>query len=240
MAFNINFQNTILQKPKDISEVSILNFKTNYDSINNLFGNGWYEGAVISMTGYRGCGKTTFWLQILEEYSTQMETAFLSNEENIEQLKLKCDRLNVKNVNIANINSLETILEIMKTHKMVVVDCFQGIVSELKPKEIISKLVTQAKEFKCCLAIILQMTKDLREKGVSEIGHLCDQTIKLVSGVGSFFEMDNPVIFDGSSKNRNGRTGYLVLNNGSRGFDLDNPWNIDLVSDLPRQAVKKV
>lgn len=239
-SFNINFQTTPLQKPKDIPATDIVRLQCEHTTINNLFGNGWLEGAVVHMTGYRGCGKTTLWLQILESFSKNYTTAFLSNEESLDQLKMKCDRLKVENVDIANMNQLEDILEVIKTHKIVVVDCFQGISTDLKEKDLITKLISQAKESKCCLAIIVQMTKNLREKGASEIGHLCDQSIKLMSGVPSYFQMNNPVILDGSTKNRNGKTGYLVLDHGAAGFDFQNPWEMDLVPDLSKLAVKKV
>lgn len=239
-SFNINFQTTTLQKPKDIPVTDIVRLNCEYPAINNLFGEGWLEGAVVTMTGYRGCGKTTLWLQILESFSKIVSTAFLSNEESLAQLKLKCDRLKVENVDLANMNELDDLLEVIKTHKVVVIDCFQGISSELKEKDMITKLISQAKDSKCCLVIIVQMTKDLKEKGVSEIGHLCDHSIKLMSGVPSYFQMSNPVILDSSTKNRNGKTGYLVLNHGEAGFDLNNPWEMDLVRDLSKLAVKKV
>lgn len=236
MSFNINFLQTKLVKAKDLQDTNINWFKTN-TPLDSLFGSGYAEGSTVHVTGYRGCGKTTFLLQALDKFSER--TAFLSNEESIEQLAEKCKRLGVENVEIANINSLEEILKIMEQYKFVVIDCFTGIVSDLKEKEIASALISQAKKFNCNLIVIFQMTKNLRERGSAQIPHLFDQTIKLSSGVGDFFCMTCPVILT-TDKNRNGKTGNLVYNHGEAGFDLEAPWCYELLSDLPREAYKKV
>lgn len=236
MSFNINFLQTKLVKAKDLQETNINWFRTN-TPLDNLFGSGYAEGATVHVTGYRGCGKTTFLLQALDKFSER--SAFLSNEERLEQLSEKCKRLGVKNVEIANINTLEEILKVMEEYKFVVIDCFTGIVSDLKEKEIANTLISQAKKFNCNLIVIFQMTKNLRERGSAQIPHLFDQTIKLSSGVGDFFCMSCPVILS-TDKNRNGKTGNLVYNHGETGFDLDAPWSYELLPDLPRDAYKKV
>ena len=236
MSFNINFLQTKLVRAKDLQNTEINWFKTN-TPLDGLFGSGYAEGATVHVTGYRGCGKTTFLLQALDKFSEK--SAFLSNEESIEQLGQKCKRLGVENVDIANMNSLDEILKVMEEYKFVVVDCFTGIVSDLKEKEIASTLISQAKKFNCNLMVIFQMTKNLRERGSAQIPHLFDQTIKLSSGVGSFFCMDCPVIMS-TDKNRNGKTGNLIYNHGESGFDFDSPWNYELLSELPKEAYKRV
>jgi hypothetical protein len=43
-----------------------------------------------------------------------------------------------------------------------------------------------------------------------------------------------------SDKNRNGKSGYLVLENGSSGYNFELPWDDELVDELDPKAFKKV
>lgn len=213
-------------------------YKSSYDSINKLFGNGLTHGCVFQMYGYRGTGKTTLLLQLLEDFSSQTETAYLTTEETSEQIISKCDRLNVKNVMVGKVTDLEEILEVIKHYKIVVLDSFQMISSTLNQKKIITQLVNAAKEYKCSLGIVCQLTKNGKDKGISDVGHLCDQVIKLCSGVSEYFGMNGKAILLDSSKNRFGKTGIMVLENGDAGYNFENPWNEDLVDEIEKVAIK--
>lgn len=127
--------------------------KSSYNLINNLFGNGWREGSVVQTTGYRGCGKTTFWLQILDDFSKEYSTAYVSNEESQDQLQEKCIRLNVNNVEIGYMSSLEDILEVIRSYKIVVIDSFQGIACNSE-KEAIQKIVSESRSINVVLLLL--------------------------------------------------------------------------------------
>ena len=228
-----------LIKVKDFrGEVTQKVYKSSHDSINKLFGNGLTHGCVFQIYGFRGTGKTTFLLQLLEDFSNQTETAYLTTEETSEQIISKCARLNVKNVMVGKVTDLEEILEIIKHYKIVVLDSFQMISSTLNQKKIISLLMDTAKEYECSLGVVCQLTKNGKDKGVSDVGHLCDQVIKLSTGVSEYFGMIGKAILLDSSKNRFGKAGILVLENGERGYDFENPWNEDLLEEIEKCAVK--
>jgi len=228
-----------LTKVKDFKgDVQQKTWKSSYDSINKLFGNGLTQGCVFQMYGFRGTGKTTLLLQMLEDFSNQTPTAYLTTEETKEQIIAKCERLNVKNVMVGKVTDLEEILEVIKHYKIVVLDSFQMISSTLNQKKIITQLVNTAKDFNCSLGIVCQLTKNGRDKGVSDVGHLCDQVIKLWSGVSEYFGMIGKAILLDSSKNRFGKTGIMVLENGDNGYNFENPWNEDLVDEIEKIAMK--
>ena len=240
--FDIGTSSKKLVKFKDIVEpkknTTIL---SSFPIINKLFGNGLSEGSTFQIFGNRGCGKTTMMLQLLEDFSKVCEVAYISTEESEEQLLQKCPRLSVENVALGYMTDLEDILEIIRSYKIVVVDSFQMINSELNQKKIITKLVAEAKKYKCCLGIVCQLTKQGSVKGVSDIGHICDQTIKLSAGVPEYFGMnpDSAIIVD-TDKNRNGKTGIVVFRNGDAGYEFESPWNDDgLVDDLEKCSYKK-
>jgi DNA repair protein RadA/Sms len=236
--FDIGLQKTNLVKVSQLEKKEFPRLKSSYNLINNLFGNGWREGSVIQTTGYRGCGKTTFWLQILDDFSKEYSTAYVSNEESQDQLQEKCIRLNVNSVEIGYMSSLEDILEVIRSYKIVVIDSFQGIACNSE-KEAIQKIVSEAKKHNTCVAIIVHMTKGLREKGGSEIPHLCDQTIKLMEANPDVFGMEGKTIIINSDKNRNGRTGYWIVSCGSVGYDFENPWDEYPVEMIEKNSIKK-
>lgn len=238
--FDIGLEKTPLTKVKDLPKKEFITLKSSHNCINNLFGEGWLEGSVVHMSGSPGCGKTTFWIQLLEDFSKNYSCAYISNEESQDQLQKKCQRLNVENVEIAYMSSLEDVLEIMKSYQIVVIDSFQGIVSPYQEKETISKIVAQAKMYNCCIALIVHMTKTKIAKGGSEVAHLCDQVIRMVPGVSEYFCLDDKCVIINSDKNRNGKSGYLVLENGSSGYNFELPWDDELVEELDPKAFKKV
>lgn len=239
-SFNLNLQKTKPIKVKEILDESEYRLKTEHNSINNLFGEGLIEGHTFQITGYRGVGKTTMILQMLEHFSKVCSALFLTNEESVSQIARKCKRLNVENVDIAFQNDLDQILEHMKNYKLIIIDSFQGIYSgKLKEAEVISTLVKTAKENNCCFGIISHMTKDKKEKGGSEISHLVDQCIKISHGVSEYFYMNEPCVIVHSDKNREGKTGYLVFRNGTNGYNFEFPWNEELIENIDKEAFRK-
>lgn len=238
-SFNLGFQKTELKKVSDLPKKEFPRIKSSYACINNLFGNGWREGSVLHISGYRGCGKTTFLLQIQEDYSKQFPVAFLTNEETQEQIQEKCERLNIKNVEIAYMNSLEDILEVIEKYKMVIVDSFQGIVSNLSEKDVAAKIISHAKQFGTCVGIVVHLTKSGMSKGVSEVAHMVDQTLMLKEGSSEYFCNEYKTVILTTDKNRNGKAGSLVLEMKNSGYDFVNNLHDELYDEIEKEAFKK-
>lgn len=237
-SFNIGTSTKTLIKAKDAVITETPRILSSFDSVNKLFGRGLAVSSIFQLTGYQGCGKTTMMLQILEDFSKTLDTAYIGTEEIESQILEKCPRLNVKNVSIGHMQDLEEILEIIRTFSVVVVDSFQMINSELDQKSIVTKMISEAKKHNTSLGIVCQLKKDGKSKGVSDIGHLCDQVIRLYPGVSDYFEMEKAVIVY-SEKNRNGKSGYNIFNIGPNGYEFDLPWFEEMVDTLPKIRFKR-
>lgn len=240
-SFNLNFQKTKPTKVKDIVYENSVTLKFSHDCLNNLFGDGIQEGHTFQITGYRGVGKTTLLLQLLEDISKNYPTLFITNEESTKQIARRCERLSVKNAEVVFQNNIHEILEIAKDYKLIVIDSFQGIYGEkMKEKDIIAALVNFGKTHNISVGIVAHMTKDKKEKGVTEVAHLVDQCIKISHAVPEMFGMEGNVVIVHTDKNREGKAGYMVFENGDSGYDFNNPWDEELVENLDPDCFRKV
>jgi len=88
-------------------------FKTGKDDLDNMFGGqGFLPGFTFTLAAAPGTGKTSMLLQLLELLERKgKRTAYISGEENIEQLAFTAKRLNVVSVPLANITDVDDLCE---------------------------------------------------------------------------------------------------------------------------------
>lgn len=201
--------------------------------LNLVLGGGLVPGSVVLLGGEPGIGKSTLMLQI----ALQSEAAvlYISGEESEEQIKLRAERLGVKNPECAVLTEtlLENILSVLKASApdILIIDSIQtmytdsiestpGTVSQIR--ECTGKLLQYAKESHVPVFLIGHITKDGSIAGPKLLEHMVDTVLQ--------FEGDRHHAYRilRTHKNRFGSTNemgiYEMTGEGLRG--VDNPSEI--------------
>ena len=185
---NLNLPKSTFQKVSDITVPDIFNrrMKTGVETLDEIFGQGILPGSSFTVTAKAGCGKTTFLLQLFEALALNgYNVAYASGEENKYQLAFNCNRLNVRNVNIANETDIDTLCEVTQSYDALVIDSFQALTStqKLNSRQLealaITKLVKAAKDNECALFFIMHLTKGGILKGGTLIPHTVDVNMEI-------------------------------------------------------------
>ena len=96
------------EKTKPKSEVIKLNevvkketvrIKTGVGELDRVLGGGFVVGSLTLLGGEPGIGKSTLILQICDNVKVDGKILYVSGEESAEQIKLRADRLGIKNDN---------------------------------------------------------------------------------------------------------------------------------------------
>ena len=123
-------------KPLSLNKVEgkeAVRTKTGVEELDRVLGGGIVKGSLILLGGEPGIGKSTLILQICDKLASDEKVLYVSGEESAEQVKLRADRLNIKNDNImflgeTDIDAIEAEVIEMKP-KLVVIDSIQTMYS---------------------------------------------------------------------------------------------------------------
>lgn len=185
---NLELTQTAFQAVKDITVPEIFNrrLKTGIPEVDEFFGQGLLPGQTFTLTARAGGGKTTFMLQVLEAMASQgYKVGIASCEESIYQLAYTAKRLNLNNVEIANMANIDEIVKCMKEYDVLIIDSFQGLVTknDLNSREhekyCIELIAKAAKENECICGIICHLTKMGVMKGGTIVLHAVDMNMKI-------------------------------------------------------------
>ena len=201
---------------------------------NRVLGGGLVPGSLVLLGGEPGIGKSTLSLQIAL-HARELRTLYVSGEESPQQIKLRADRLGIRNDNclIYSETKLEDILNQVTqlAPQLVVIDSIQtiytdtiesspGSVSQIR--ECAGLMLKYAKETMTPIFIIGHITKDGIIAGPKILEHIVDVVLQ--------FEGDNNNIYRilRSIKNRFGATSEIgVFEMRSEGLvEVDNPSEI--------------
>ena len=186
----------ILNNKTSFTKVSAVNIpaifynrlKTGVPEMDEMFGEGILPGSASTLTADPGSGKTTFLLQLMEALSNNgYDVGYASGEENQYQLAFTCTRLNVKNIQIANVQDIDELAAAMSSFDALVIDSFQALTTKnkLNQAEIeryaVSTLIKAAKDNECALFFVMHHTKDGKLKGSSLVPHSVDVNIQITS-----------------------------------------------------------
>jgi len=205
---------------------------TGIKCLDELFGGeGIIRSQVVTLDAYRGSGKTTMLLQMLDSMTAQnldARSLFVSREEPDFQLKKTSRRLGLKSaLNIVGDEEdvyLEDILELMDDYDVIAVDSYsclrvrEGRMSDENKMDVLKKA---AKSKECAVILVLHQTKSGAEKGGSSVGHMGDTCISISCGDIEAFGEDMR-IFE-VTKNRFGGCGKTLLRIGRNGYDFTAP-----------------
>jgi len=166
---------------------------------------------------------TSYLLQLMEALSNNgYETGYASGEENQYQIAFTCKRLNVQNIQIANIQDIDELVEATKSFDVLVIDSFQALTTKNKLNQAeleryaVNELIKAAKENECALFFIMHLTKDGKLKGSSLVPHSVDVNIQIMIDT----EGDSSGRIFSVYKNRFGPTNDYNATLGHNGFQF--------------------
>ena len=182
-------------KPSKLNSVigkDAVRTSTGFEELDRVLGGGIVKGSLVLLGGEPGIGKSTLILQICDKIKGEGEVLYVSGEESAEQIKMRADRLNIKNENISflgetDIDLIEQAINEMKP-KLVIIDSIQtmysdeissaaGTVSQVR--EITARIMKMCKQNAITTIIIGHVTKDGNIAGPRVLEHMVDTVLYL-------------------------------------------------------------
>ena len=182
------------KKLNEIEQKDTVRQRTRFEELDKVLGGGLVKGSLILLGGEPGIGKSTLILQICNNVGSDDDNKvlYISGEESAEQIKIRADRLNIKNNHIiflweTNIELIENAIEQIKP-KLVIIDSIQTMYSEelsaspgsvSQVREITSRIMRNCKENEITTVIIGHVTKDGNIAGPRVLEHMVDVVLYL-------------------------------------------------------------
>ncbi|OPZ94866.1 MAG: hypothetical protein BWY74_00233 [Firmicutes bacterium ADurb.Bin419] len=180
-------------KPVSINDIQIESeerYLTGIKEMDRVLGGGIVKGSLVLVGGDPGIGKSTLILQICDTVKINSKIIYISGEESIKQIKLRADRLGVRNPNLlmvaeTNFKAIQAISE-KETPALIIVDSIQtmfndelssapGSVSQVR--EITSGLMRIAKTKNIAVFIVGHVTKEGALAGPRVLEHMVDTVL---------------------------------------------------------------
>ena len=191
---------------------------TKFSEFDRVLGGGLVKGEVVLISGNPGIGKSTFLLQLIDEYSKTGNVFYISGEESLRQIKQRADRLGVKSkslylANETNLEKIESII-LKDNPKIVVIDSIQTLYSEnvnsipgsmTQIRETTLKIIEMAKSREISFFIVGHITKDGKVAGPKMLEHMVDAVIQIEGEENSFYRIIRTL------KNRFGSTNEISI-----------------------------
>ena len=207
-----------LSKISDIEIEKEFRMVTQYEEFDRVLGGGLIKGEVVLITGNPGIGKSTFLLQLSEEYSKIGAIFYISGEESPRQIKQRAKRINVNSetlyiLNDTNIEKIEGAILANKP-KVVVIDSIQTLYSEnvssvpgsvTQIRETTLKIIEIAKKNEIAFYIVGHITKDGKLAGPKLLEHMVDAVLQLEGEENSYYRIIRSI------KNRYGSTNEISI-----------------------------
>ena len=182
-------------KPIELSKIEgkeTTRVSTGFDELDRVLGGGLVNGSLVLLGGEPGIGKSTIILQICNKIKTEGKVLYVSGEESAEQVKIRADRLNVKNDNLlflseTDIHIVEEEIEQIKP-ALVIIDSIQTMYSDeitsapgsvSQVREITAKIMRMCKENGITTILIGHVTKDGNIAGPRVLEHMVDTVLYL-------------------------------------------------------------
>lgn len=191
---------------------------TDYKEFDRVLGGGLIKGEVVLITGSPGIGKSTFLLQLSEEYSRIGTVFYVSGEESPRQIKQRAERINVNSgnlyiINDTNIEKIESAI-LKDSPKVVVIDSIQTLYSEnvnsipgsvTQIRETTLKIIEIAKRSEIAFYIVGHVTKDGKLAGPKLLEHMVDAVLQIEGEENSYYRIVRSI------KNRYGSTNEISI-----------------------------
>lgn len=167
-------------------------YKTGSDELDRVLGGGLVQGSLVLLGGEPGIGKSTLILQICDKINVDGPVLYVSGEESASQIKMRADRLNIKNDNVFFLGetSVELIDESIEKVKpsLIIIDSIQTMYSDeltaapgsvSQVREVTSKIMMMCKKQNITTIIIGHVTKDGAIAGPRVLEHMVDTVLYL-------------------------------------------------------------
>lgn len=165
---------------------------TGIAELNRVLGGGLVNGSLVLLGGEPGIGKSTLILELCDKITGNGKVLYVSGEESAEQIKIRADRLNIKNNNIfflgeTDIDVIEQVILEMKP-KLVIIDSIQTMYSDeitsaagsvSQVREITARIMRVCKGHQISTIIIGHVTKDGNIAGPRVLEHMVDTVLYL-------------------------------------------------------------
>lgn len=173
---------------KDIKKENYARIKTGINEFDTVLGGGIVPYSIVLIGGDPGIGKSTILTQIFGNLSKTEKVLYVSAEESLSHVKLRCDRLGVNGEHFTVLNEcrLEHIEKISKDYDFIVIDSIQAIYlsdfsgsagSVGQVRECASRLMRLAKSNKKTVFVIGHVTKDGNIAGPKVLEHIMDTVL---------------------------------------------------------------
>jgi len=236
-------------EPKPLTEIAHddgSHFPIGIAELDRVLGGGYVPGSVTLIGGDPGIGKSTIIMQALSEICKKNQCSlYISGEESASQIKLRANRMAIKqdNLFVVTENCVEKLIEHIKkvNPKVLAVDSIQtiytneiqsapGSVSQIRDSA--AKLLYLAKATGMALYLIGHVTKEGSIAGPKVLEHMVDTVLYFEGERGHPFRILRTV------KNRFGSTNEIgVFEMTSKGLmEVTNPSSIFLAERPPGAA----
>ena len=215
---DVESQDVSISKITEIEIEKEFRMVTPFEEFDRVLGGGLIKGEVVLITGSPGIGKSTFLLQLSQEYAKIGNVFYVSGEESPRQIKQRAERVNVKSENLyilndTNIEKIESVI-LKDKPKVVVIDSIQTLYSEnvnsipgsvTQIRETTLKIIEIAKKNEIAFYIVGHVTKDGKLAGPKLLEHMVDAVLQIDGEENSYYRIIRSI------KNRYGSTNEISI-----------------------------
>lgn len=173
---------------KDIENQKFTRVSTGINELDTVLGGGIVPYSIVLIGGDPGIGKSTVLTQVAGHLAKTQKVLYVSAEESLSHVKLRCERLSVtaENLMILNECRLEVIEKEAENFDYLIIDSIQAIyLSELSSsagsvgqvKECASRLMRLAKSKQKTVFVIGHVTKEGAIAGPKVLEHIMDTVL---------------------------------------------------------------
>ena len=215
---NVESQEVSIKKITEIEIEKEFRMVTPFEEFDRVLGGGLIKGEVVLITGSPGIGKSTFLLQLSQEYAKIGNVFYVSGEESPRQIKQRAERVNVKSENLyilndTNIEKIESVI-LKEKPRVVVIDSIQTLYSEnvnsipgsvTQIRETTLKIIEIAKKNEIAFYIVGHVTKDGKLAGPKLLEHMVDAVLQIEGEENNYYRIIRSI------KNRYGSTNEISI-----------------------------
>ena len=234
---------------EDVKEARKERVKTKIEEMNRVLGGGVVLGSLVLIGGEPGIGKSTLLLQISRDFSSQNEKVlYVSGEESLEQIKIRGERLGLKDGQLyllaeTNLERIIAQAEKLSPH-IFVLDSIQTVFSSKlssspgtisQVREVANQVFRFAKKNEVSAFLIGHITKEGSLAGPKSLEHMVDVVLYFEG------ERDHAHRVLRALKNRFGPVSELaIFEMGSQGLQaISNP-SAFFLKERPAEAAGSV